>query len=128
MTVTNLVLSDFNPFKIKFIKMKCYVPSCQTDFHHLPEGISKHKFPTDEDRQLEWVRAISTAESVDLDASKIDFRLENVCSKHFDQAFIYKVGQRNLLSKNAVPFTPFRSERFVEDCMTNFLVDHILYL
>ncbi|EDS36008.1 conserved hypothetical protein [Culex quinquefasciatus] len=35
--------------------MKCYVPSCQTDFHHLPEGISKHKFPTDEDRQLEWI-------------------------------------------------------------------------
>lgn len=86
-------------------KMKCVVPSCTTDFHKIPAGITQHRFPTDDDRQAQWLEAIRTAENCRPgDLSAVNFNRDRICSKHFHITCFYKVKGQVRLNKYATPF------------------------
>uniref|UniRef100_A0A8D8D124 (northern house mosquito) hypothetical protein n=1 Tax=Culex pipiens TaxID=7175 RepID=A0A8D8D124_CULPI len=85
--------------------MKCIVPSCTTDFHKIPAGITQHRFPTDDDRQAQWLEAIRTAENCRPDdLSAVNFNRDRICSKHFHISCFYKVKGQVRLNKYATPF------------------------
>ncbi|KAL9708102.1 hypothetical protein quinque_011620 [Culex quinquefasciatus] len=85
--------------------MKCVVPSCTTDFHKIPAGITQHRFPTDDDRQAQWLEAIRTAENCRPgDLSAVNINRDRICSKHFHITCFYKVKGQVRLNKYATPF------------------------
>lgn len=90
--------------------MKCFVPSCVSDFHdfydkenHGPAKNSKHLFPKDSQRRIHWLQAISFAENVEFDINKVNFNIVCLCSVHFDPAAFTVANRRRRLRSDAVP-------------------------
>lgn len=90
--------------------MKCFVSSCNTDFHgyvyeneNPPEKFSAHRLPGDPIRRLKWLQAIAKAENTKLILDEINVKSIRVCSKHFRlEDYALKNG-RWFLTKTAVP-------------------------
>lgn len=85
--------------------MKCFVPSCGIDFHKrnlCADGlVSKHRFPRDPERRLQWLDAIPNVGHIDPDT--INYETSRLCSKHFHRDSFVVTDNKRELCGSAVP-------------------------
>ncbi|XP_055531240.1 uncharacterized protein LOC129722054 [Wyeomyia smithii] len=90
--------------------MKCFVSTCSSDFHGVKyeNGLrfnffSKHRFPQNLERRIQWLNAIGNAVQKVFAINEINFSAVRICSKHFRESDYYYKNERKLLKKTSIP-------------------------
>nr|XP_029732452.1 zinc finger protein 140-like [Aedes albopictus] len=84
--------------------MKCFVLSCKNDFRSSRKtAYSKHRFPCDLERRMEWLEVFARAENRQIDAATINFRTVRVCSDHFPESDFLERNGKYRLHDEATP-------------------------
>lgn len=111
--------------------MKCFVLSCNSDFHgHIYEDddprekYSVHRFPDDSVRREMWLQAIANAENRVIHTDKINFKTARLCSKHFRKEELFSKNGKQFLLKTSVP-TIFGSSQGSKECVIQNLLFYL---